>query len=97
MNYFYNLVLNEKLCSIAIIVEEWEKGIEFSYNGKKRIFKPIDVGLENSFNVSRVLYIMSNFIVNKDSYNISPNLKNLVQNEKINEFLNYFDKNDFMK
>lgn len=97
MNYFYDLSLNEKLCASAILVEDWEKGFEFTYNGKKRIFKPKDVGIEEPFNISRVLYIMSNFIVNKNSHNITPNLRTLVNNENINQFLNYFEKNDFIK
>lgn len=97
MNYFYELSLDEKLCAVALLTEEWEKGIEFTYNSKKMIFSPKDVGIEESFNISRVLYIMSNFIVNKSSYNVTPNLRTLVNNENINLFLNYYDKNDFIK
>lgn len=96
MNNFKRLKLNEKLCLISIIIEELEDGLKYTYNGEERVFYPEDIGFDNSFEVSRVLYIMSNFIINKKSNNISPKLRTLNNNENINEFLLFYDRSDFL-
>lgn len=96
MNNFKKLNLNEQLCLIAIIIEEFEEGLEYTYNGIKRVFYPKDIGFNNTFEVSRVLYIMSNFIINEKSYNVSPKLRTLTKNEKIFDFLSFYEKSDFL-
>lgn len=96
MDKFNKLKLDEKLCLAALLIEDMGNGIDYTCNGHNRVFKSSEIGFDNTFEVSRVLYIMSNFIINKSSYNVSPNLETLCENENVKDYLEYFRKNDFL-
>lgn len=87
MEEYSELKLNEKICLLALLIEEFADGI-IKVNG--RVFKPEDINFDNSFIVSRVLYITSNFIVGENSYNITPKLSELVKNKIILKCLKDF-------
>lgn len=96
MKKFNKLKLNEKLFLIAILIEYFNDGIKYSYNGKIKIFEPKTINFDNAYEVSRVLYIMSNFIINKKSYDVTPKLYTLNINENIETCVQYFKESDFL-
>lgn len=79
MEDFNKLKLNEKLCVAAFLIEK----LETEYNKKHFTF--------DYFVVSRSLYIFSNIIVNKCSYNVTPKIKKLIKNKNLLMYLNYLD------
>lgn len=90
MEKFNKLKLNEKLCVAAFLIEKLETGFEY----KDKYFEAKDFNFTNCFEISRSLYIFSNLIVNKDSYNITPNIKKLIKNKKVLVYLSYFDNHE---
>ncbi|MEG2618765.1 MAG: hypothetical protein RR984_03285 [Bacilli bacterium] len=93
MDKYYCMSLNDRLLVMSVIIERWESyGIVSS--GIK--FKPSCVSFENPKETSRVLFIMSFFIINKEAPTISSVIEDSsCINDSIKEVLGIYESMSF--